>query len=201
MKNNNIREMTLYAMFIAIIAIMSFTPIGYIPVAGVSITNIPVVVLFIAFLLHFKGGGIGGLKFGFFSFIRAWVAPNSAFDLIFRNPLVSVLPRILFGIIAGLVAYYLSKKFDSAKVKHAASVTIASALLVFIHTSLVLPLMYVVGPSVPELTSFFQDPANTFWAIFSGIMVANGFLEMAVGAVLTPPIFFSLKAAKVVRRY
>lgn len=201
MRNNNVREMTIYAMFIAIIAIMSFTPLGYIPVAGVSVTIIPVIVLIMAFLLYLKGGAIGGLSFGLFSFIRAWVAPNSPFDLIFRNPLVSIVPRILFGIIAGLVALYLSKKFKDSKVKHVASVTIVSAALVFIHTLLVLPLMYWMGPSVPELADYFNDPNNTFRAVFSGTMIANGFLEMIAGAVLTPPIYFSLKSAKVVRKY
>jgi uncharacterized membrane protein len=201
MRNNSVREMTIYAMFIAIIIIMSFTPLGYIPVAGVSVTIIPVVVLIMAFLFGLKGGAIGGLAFGLLSFARAWIAPNSAFDLIFRNPLASVLPRILFGIIAGWITAYVNKKLEKSKVTHVATAAVVSAILVFIHTSLVLPMMYFVGPSIPELNAYFTDPANTFWAIFSGIMVANGFLEMAAGAIITPPIYFALKAAKVVRKY
>lgn len=200
MRNNRVKEMTIYAMFIAIIAIMSFTPIGYIPVAGVSVTIIPVVVLILAFLFYVKGGVIGGLSFGIFSFIRAWAAPNSFFDFIFRNPLVSVVPRLLFGLIAGLAAIYLRKTFRDEKAKHIVGVTITSAALVFVHTALVLPLMYLFGPSVPELVDYFSDPSNTFIAVFTGTMVANGFLEMLAGAVLTPPIYYSLVRAGVVSR-
>ncbi len=198
MRNNNVREITIYAMFIAIITIMSFTPLGYIPVAGVSVTIIPVVVLIMAFLFELKGGAIGGLAFGLLSCLRAWVAPNSPFDLLFRNPVVSVLPRVLFGIIAGLVAIYLNKRYRDSKVRHVVSVTIVSAVLVFIHTSLVLPLMYAFGPTISELQAYFAS--NTFWKIFSGVLIANGFLEMAAGAIITPPIYFALKTAKVVRK-
>ena len=133
MRNHKISEMTIYAMFIAILAILSFTPLGYFSIGGVSVTLVHLIVLIAAFVLGIKGGLIVGLVFGIFSMLRAWVAPNALADYIFRNPLVSVLPRLAFGAIAGGFAELLRH----VKAKNALYVSAISALLVVVCLAVV----------------------------------------------------------------
>jgi len=248
MRNNRTQEMIVYAMFIAILAILSFTPLGYFSLGGVSITLVHIVVLIAAFLLGLKGGIIIGLLFGIFSMLRAWVAPNAIADYIFRNPLVSVLPRVLFGLLAGAFAELLKKVspknalyiasgsigvvvvglaiiyFTSSKntlilqyvVPIAAIVLLIGAILLivfanktkgksidqvamaglcgvstFVHTAMVLPLMFYFGMSNPDTAVAFGD--LTFGALFGGTLAANGIVEIVLAVIIVPVVVFALR--------
>lgn len=93
------RNIVMTAVLCAITIVLSLTPLGLIPVptpAGyATILQIPTVVA--AILLGPLAGGIVGAVFGGMSFIHA--APV----VWFTNPLVSVVPRILIGLISFLV--------------------------------------------------------------------------------------------------
>ena len=184
MRNKRVKEMALYAVFIALIAIESFTPIGFIPIGTSSITTLHVLVILMAFLTDTKGGFVAGLTFGICSLLRAVIAPASATDILFRNPLVSILPRVIFGLLAGLTASYLNKKFGDSLAKKTVLIVVSSVVLTFIHTALVLPMMYLFAPSIPEFSNFWNE--NTFIVFFWGVLVANGFLEMLVAGIIVP---------------
>ena len=66
------RSSTLYmvelAMMIAIILLMSFTPLGYLRTPGLSITLLTIPVAVGAIILGPKGGAVCGLAFGATSF-------------------------------------------------------------------------------------------------------------------------------------
>ena len=76
------RSSTLYmvelAMMIAIILLMSFTPLGYLRTPGLSITLLTIPVAVGAIILGPKGGAVCGLAFGATSFYMA-VTGSSAF--------------------------------------------------------------------------------------------------------------------------
>ena len=111
MRNEKVRDMAYYAVFVAIITIMTFVPsLGYITLGGISITILHVVVLLAAFTMGKKGGLVAGLAMGILCMLKAWIAPGSIYDYPFRNPLCAVLPRALFGFIAGLIAEIITKK-------------------------------------------------------------------------------------------
>ncbi len=204
MRNNKVKEMTVYAMFIAILAILSFTPIGYISVGGVSITIIHIIVLIAAFTLGIKGGLIVGLLFGVFSLIRAWTAPNSLFDWIFRNPLVSVLPRIIFGGLAGLFAALVKRINNKAKMHFA--IAGLSGVATFLHTVMVLPMMYWAGTRMADVSALigsgasaeaaqgFVDyfVANPLGVVIWGTLAANGIIEIVAAVVITPAVCLAL---------
>ena len=196
MKNKKVQNMAIYALFIALICIATFTPIGFIPIGVATITTLHVFVLLMAFLTDTKGGFIAGLAFGIFSLIRAIVSPVSTTDLLFRNPLVSVLPRALFGLFAGMTASHLNTKYGKKLVKKTLLMVIASVMLTFIHTAMVLPLMYAFAPTVPEFKNFWNE--NTFLSFFGTVLLANGLLEMIEAGIIVP--LCSIPLSKVLER-
>jgi uncharacterized membrane protein len=123
---------------------MTFVPnIGYLSVFGgvITFTLLHLPVILGASLSGWKRGALYGLAFGVFNWIRALTAATSAFDMLFMNPLISILPRFLFGLIAGLLFEILRKvKSKGAK---ATLLVVFSALATVIHTFLVFGSIYV----------------------------------------------------------
>lgn len=116
---NSIQKTVLIAMFIAIMAVMNFTPIGYITVAGsFSITLMTIPVALGAACTGISGGTILGFVFGFTSFLQAFgigfMIDPSAAPLFGENPfgytVTCLVPRILAGFLAGLVFSVFEKK-------------------------------------------------------------------------------------------
>ena len=121
-KNFDTKFMVELALMIAIIIIMSLTPLGYIRTPGLSITLLTVPVAVGAVLLGPTGGAICGLAFGLTSFYMA-LTGESAFSsmLLSISPIGTVvtciLPRVLEGWLSGLLfkAMYkggVSRKFS-----------------------------------------------------------------------------------------
>ena len=81
-------------MLSAIVAVLTFTPIGMIPLPpplpSATMVHIPVLLAALA-----EGPVVGlivGLVFGLCSCIRAWETGMVCLALFFRNPVISVLP-------------------------------------------------------------------------------------------------------------
>ena len=74
---NKTRNLVLAAVFVAIIIIMSFTPIGYIPLGFMNATIIHVPVIIGAIILGPKYGGFLGLVFGLTSLWKNTYMPNA----------------------------------------------------------------------------------------------------------------------------
>ena len=117
----NTKYMVELALMVAVILVMSLTPLGYIRTPGLSITLLTVPVAVGAIILGPKGGAVCGLAFGATSFYMA-VTGSSAFAaaLFNINPfgtfIVCIVARVLEGWITGLIfaALYKSpaKKFS-----------------------------------------------------------------------------------------
>lgn len=114
MKNEKTYELVLTALFTAIIIIMAFTPLGYIPLVVINATVIHIPVILGALFLGPKKGAFLGFVFGLTSFINntfkaatasAFVfSPVLAADVIgisgvFKSLYICFVPRILVGII------------------------------------------------------------------------------------------------------
>lgn len=124
MKNQKTYELVLTALFTAIIIIMAFTPLGYIPLVVINATVIHIPVILGALFLGPKKGAFLGFVFGLTSFINntlkaatasAFVfSPVLAADVIgisgvFKSMYICFVPRILVGIIPYFV-YILIRK-------------------------------------------------------------------------------------------
>lgn len=187
MKNKAIQEMTLSAVIIAIIAAMSFIPyVGYITIAGfASICTIHIVVLICALMFGWKQGLVAGFAFGLFSLLKALTMPASSVDFAFVNPLISVLPRMIFGALAGFL-FSLIKKVSSISARSVLFV-VASVLLTLIHSAMVLLMLWAF-----KSTLAFND---NFFNVLQAIIAVNAIIEMCSAGVLVPLIAWPLSKA------
>ena len=142
MRNKTVQNIALYAMLIAIIAVMTLIPnVGYITVGGISFTTLHVIVLIFAWTFDWKKATIAGLIFGLLCMWKAFSMPTSITDPWFQNPLVSVLPRFIYGLVAGL-AFKLTDKIKNSKARLAVNLVLC-AVLTLLHTVLVLTMLFI----------------------------------------------------------
>jgi uncharacterized membrane protein len=183
---NQIRLITVHSMFIAIIALMGFVPfLGFIPIgAGASLTIMHLPVILGATLLTWKSATWFGFAFGIVSLLVVLTNPAATpTDLIFVNPLISVLPRILFGLFAGLlgtVIHRFPKRFQYGYL------IVLAFIATLFHTVLVLSMIWLFEG--PNLVATFGNLWQFIWVIF-GI---NGFFEALVAALIIPALTVSL---------
>jgi len=208
-----VREMTLLAMFIAIVIVMGFIPyLGYITILGTSsVTLIHIPVLIGAVIMGRKGGIILGLTFGVTSFLRALTSVG--LDYIFIFPWVSILPRFIFG----LIIYDVYRFFLKLLKGRLLALVISFGLLTIIHTLMVLPLMISAFPlalNLPSVSSVVNSGGeglldfmrgtssiSTIMTVILGVLVSNGIIEAAiaasVGAIVADRLIAILKKEEV----
>lgn len=109
-KKNSISTKTLaeIGILISIVIILSFTPLGFIPIGPIYATTVHIPVIISGILLGPFSGAVVGLSFGIMSMLKAIITPN-VLSFINLNPIVSVLPRILIGVSAGIFYKKLCK--------------------------------------------------------------------------------------------
>lgn len=141
MNKEKILNMSLFAIFASFIFVMGLVPnLGYITiipgVASVTIVHIPVLIGIMFLPLGYALGL--GLIFGLTSFMASFLYAKTVFDFAFQNPLISVLPRVLFA----LAAYYiyhglktLFKKLKDGKYYSFITVTVISLLFGYFVSS------------------------------------------------------------------
>ncbi len=184
-KKINTRTLTQLGILIAIIVLMAFTPLGYFRTGGLSITFIMVPVVIGAILLGPTSGAILGGVFGLTSFIQCFGLEPFGATLLNVNPflcfVVCLVPRILTGLLCGLVFKALSKT-DKTKFVSFGVASLAGPLL---NTVLFMSALVACFYN----TEFIQGIANgmgatnvfNFVVLFVGI---NGVIEAVVCFIL-----------------
>ncbi len=114
-KKVNTYYLTSLSVLCAILLIMTYTPLGYIPLGLLSITLIPIPVAIGANFLGAKAGATLGLVFGLTSFNGALRASTGLFLILVQSSVVGtfilcVVPRVLMGYFAGLAFTWLYEK-------------------------------------------------------------------------------------------
>ncbi len=147
MKNEKTYELVLTALFTAIIVIMAFTPLGYIPLVVINATIIHIPVILGALFLGPKKGAFLGFVFGLTSLINNTVkavtasafvfSPVLAYRVagvsgIFKSLYICFVPRILVGVVPYFVWLLIRRivKGDNKAGKIVVDL-IASAILFF----------------------------------------------------------------------
>ena len=77
MRNQKTMELVLTSIFSAIIVIMAFTPLGYIPLVVINATIIHIPVIIGSLFCGPKKGAFLGFVFGLTSFIKNTIMPSS----------------------------------------------------------------------------------------------------------------------------
>ena len=125
MKKENIFKLSITAILVAIIAIMSFTPLGYLKIGLLSITFLTVPIIIGAVT---NGPGVGallGFAFGITSFIQCFGMDAFGVALMQISPwktaFMCIVPRTLMGLICGFCYKGLSNTKLPSPVKYALS--------------------------------------------------------------------------------
>lgn len=170
----SVKRIAVAGVLSAVAVILGITPLGYIPwFSGVSITIMHIPVIIAAILEGPVVGALVGLIFGVTSLVRAAVAPMTVLDPYFTNPLVSVIPRILVGLITYLVYRSLRKWEIPALIA-------ASAMGSFINSILVVGALGLFARINWE-----EIFGAGFWPLFGTIIISNGVPEAIAAAVIT----------------
>lgn len=181
MKNKHIKMMAIDAMFIAILAIFSFVPyLGFIQFGPISFTTIPIIVFVGAYIFGWKRGLIYGFMFGVFSLIKAFSFPGTI-DYFFINPLISVLPRALFGLIAGFLATALRKLPSNIS---SWLIFVYIFTVSFLHSLMVIGILGLLHPET--------------WPVIAPLLGTASLIEAASYTVIVPLIVSAL--APVIKR-
>lgn len=147
-------RLTQLSLLAAIEVLLSFTPLGFIPLPAISITTLHIPVIIGAIILGPKDGGILGFVMGVCSLLRATFAPSGVTAILISPftsgaPVLSIImvfvPRILIGVAAGY-AYIALKKRHTAT---ALSVGIAAAAGTLTNSVLFLGMMSIFFSSFP----------------------------------------------------
>lgn len=186
---NRTRRLTVAGLMAAITILMIYTPIGMIPLPGASLTISHIPAIMTALLFGPVMGAVVGCVFGMTSLIRALTSPLSPLDPLFTNPLVSVLPRILIGI----VAWFVYKLF--AKLNENLGLLLGAAAGSLTNTIGVLSMLYFLYAKeiVDKLAS--GDASTTAGTIIWMIITTSGVTEMIAAAVISFPLVKALKKA------
>ena len=120
-KTFSTRYMVELALMIAIVFLMSFTPLGYIRTPGLSVTLLTVPVAVGAVILGPAGGAICGLAFGVTSFYQCFSTTFGTM-LLSINPagtfVTCIVPRVLEGWLTGLLFAFLYGRVRTRKISY-----------------------------------------------------------------------------------
>lgn len=126
--------MTTLALLIAIVLVMSYTPLGYLSIGPLSMSLLTIPVAIAAIVMGPVDGAIIGTVFGMTSFFNAIQGKSPMTAAMFSiNPvtcfIVCVVARTCMGLCAGLIHSALKKRFPDKEKTNAMIGGLSTALL------------------------------------------------------------------------
>lgn len=177
-------RLVVLSIFSAIIFLQNVIPfLGYIPMGAFSLTIIHLTVIIVAIALGPIDGAIIGGVWGMTTFIRAFTFPSSPIaSIVFTNPLISVLPRILVGLVSGYIYLALQK----TKLSRAGSMSVAALFGSLTNTFFVLGLIYLFYRN--PYANFLQIDVSKLMPALLTVVFTNGLAEAAAACFVSPLI-------------
>lgn len=190
-ESNKVFQMTVISMFLAILIIQTFVPVlGYIPLGAIDITIVHITVILAAILFGPKTGLIIGTSWGLLSMIRSYVQPSIT-NVFFQNPVISVLPRLLVGLLSALLFSLVKEKLSE---RWAYSITALVGTL--LNTVLVLGSIYLFA--LEAYSNATGIPESAVLGALGTVVVTNGLIEALASMVILP--LLAIPLAKVLKR-
>lgn len=180
------KKMTVIGMLGAVSIVLGMTPLGFIPIGPTKATIMHIPVIIAAMIEGPLVGAIVGLIFGIFSMIQSITSPT-VISFVFWNPLVSVFPRMLIGI----VSYYSYVSVKKIVKNEALAVAVTGAVGTLTNTVGVLSMIYLLY-GVRFVEAIGQD-INSVGKIIMGIGITNGIPEMIVAILIVTGVMRGLK--------
>lgn len=186
-------EMTMTAVLAALIILMTFTPIGYIPLGPVKMTLVTLPVAIGSVVLGWRSGLILGGVFGFTSFYTCFGMDALGNILLGVNPfytfIMCVVPRLLCGLLPALIYKAISKNGTRRTML---AIPLSGASVAVINTVLFLGSMWLFfSENITELVG-----VQSIFALFGAFAGTNGLVEIAVNIVVGTAICKPLTLAK-----
>ncbi|MEM1484695.1 ECF transporter S component [Oscillospiraceae bacterium PP1C4] len=199
------RYLVQLSLMAAVVAVVAFVPfLGFIPLVVIKATTVHIPVIIGAILLGPKAGGILGGVFGLTSIIKNTMEPSLVsfvFSPLIPAPgeaagslkalLIAMIPRILTGVLAGLV-FQIASRFDSNK---RVACAVAAAVGALTNTILVMSGIYMLfGQQYAQVK---QIAFEKLTGVLMGVVATNGLAEAFVAVVLSvliaPSLFKAFK--------
>lgn len=188
MERKQLGNLVLLALFVALIVLLGFTPLGLIPLGFINVTILCVPVVVGALYMGWKYGLILGLAFGLTSFASALMKPSALVStLMGASPalvaVMSILPRLLVPLVACGVYARLRGKRENLAVGVAA--VCGSLTNTVFYLSLMLLFYIACGIDTASVLS-----------LIGGTALIAGSCEAIAAAVLCTPILMALRRLK-----
>lgn len=195
-KKTNTAYFVKLAVLLAVMGILMFTPLGMLRIGPVEMTFLQIPVIIAGIVLGPAAGLFTGLCFGLYSLSQAPVSAIFA-PAFASNPLivavVCIVPRLLVGLIPGLLSKPLRKMNKLRPVGYAVTGVIGSLInTVLFIGGVVLLLSSLISGTMDELGLLTGKTLIAFWA---GIGVTNGIPEAAATGLLVSAIGTALDKA------
>ncbi|MFZ2682858.1 MAG: ECF transporter S component [Trichococcus flocculiformis] len=191
-QKNKTYRIAILGILSAFIIVQTFVPfLGNIPIPPLNPTIIHITVIVAAFVLSTKDGMLVGLVWGLARMVKAYTLPASPLDLLlWTNPVIAVVPRVMVGLVAGLVFHaFLKRKQEKVGMVTAAVLgSLTNTVLVLGFIALFYGNEYATALNV--------DPSNLL-KVLAGIVATNGLGEAVAAGLIAP---FIAKALMKVRR-
>lgn len=206
-RSRSIRDLVLLALFTAIIFLLGFTPLGYIDLPFIKATILHIPVLIGACLMGPKKGAFLGAVMGLQSIIKNTMMPAAlsfAFSPLIPVPgtqrgslwalVICFVPRILIGLVGGLVFLGLKRVFAKKSWGVLAAVVTAAVVgTLLVNTGGVMGLIYVLFKDA--YASIKGVPVSAALGLVMGVVATNGIPETIAAAVITPAVVLPLRRA------
>ncbi|WP_297632463.1 ECF transporter S component [uncultured Clostridium sp.] len=183
------RQLVVIGMLSGITIFMGLTGIGFIPIPPVKLTIMGVPVIIGAILEGPLVGGLVGLVFGLFGMYQAIAAPFPTSPL-FLNPITSLVPRILIGVIT----YYVYRALRNRFKKESVAIGISAIVGSLVNTVGVLGCIYIFG--LNQYASLLHISKNSVLGALGIIAGTNGIPEAIICTVITIPVVLAVMKIK-----
>jgi len=183
-RKTDTRSLTRAGILSALIIVMTVIPYtGYINYGLVEITTLHIVVAVGAVMLGWQYGAVLGFVWGVTCILRALTNPLWA---PFVNPMISLVPRILVGIVGGLTAQGLRK----LRIRSGLVAALSAAAATLTNTVLVL--------SALKLFSAVLTGLPLLGTIYATLIGVNGSIELVAAILLVPAIVAAISPREIV---
>ena len=195
----NTKKLVTCGLLIAIIVIMSLTPLGYLKVGALSITFLTIPVMIGAILLGPGVGALLGLTFGLTSYFQAMSGTSPLGALMFTtNPflafIVCVISRVLVGLCCGLIFKGMKKAFGTGIPSFIVAALSAPVLnTIFFMSTLLLCFYNLIADKYGTVLDKAHGNLIVFVAIFVGInAVVEAIVCTIVGSAVSKAVYKSI---------
>ena len=179
------RKLVLTAALSALIIVLGITKLGLIPLGpAASITILHVPIILAACLCGLPSALFTGAVFGIMSLVQAAMSPSGVLDPLFVNPLCSVLPRMLTGLVAWALWFAFNKL---PKLPKTVSAGITAFLSTVCHTLLVIGCLYVFQGAATR-----EGMGGMGYFAVIGVLAPQAALEALAATIICVAVYVGL---------